>query len=325
MEIVRGAHNLRPMHKGCVATLGNFDGVHHGHQMILRYLVDKALEYRVPSLLITFEPQSREFFEGPSVAARLTSFREKMHLIERAGIDRVLVIPFNARLANVTAEEVIDRFFVDSLGVRHVVVGDDARFGREAKGDYRLLRAAGERYGFGVSNFGTLVLDGERVSSSRVRECLLSGDLPAAERLLGHSYFIMGRVVYGQQLGRTLQAPTANIRVQRSRAALRGVFAVQVQRGDEALEGVANIGFRPTVDGRDQLLEVHLFDFDEDIYGERLRVRFRFKVRDERRFESLEALREQVAVDKAAARRLLGSEGRETPADVLEEKWRREA
>ena len=325
MEIIRGAHNLRPQHKGCVATLGNFDGVHHGHQMILRYLVDKGSEYDVPSLLITFEPQPREFFEGPTVPARLTSFREKMHLVERAGVDRVLVIPFNERIANVTAEEVIERFLVESLGVRHVVVGDDARFGREAKGDYRLLRAAGDRYGFGVSNFGTLVLDGERVSSSRVRECLLSGDLRAAERLMGHPYFIMGRVVYGRRLGRTLQAPTANVRLQRSRAALRGVFAVEVESAKQVLEGVANIGFRPTVDGRDHLLEVHLFDFDEDIYGELLRVNFRFKVRDERRFDSLEALREQLALDKQAARRLLQKGATETPADLLEEQQRHEA
>ncbi len=325
MEIIRGVHNLRPWHKGCVATLGNFDGVHHGHQMILRYLVDKGTEYGVPSLLIAFEPQPREFFKGPSVPARLTSFREKMHLIELAGIDRVLVMRFNERIANVTADEVVERFFVESLGVCHVVVGDDARFGREAKGDYRFLRSAGERYGFGVSNFGTLELDGERVSSSRVRECLLSGDLRAAERLMGHPYFIMGRVVYGRRLGRTLDAATANIRLQRSRAALRGVFAVEVERDDQLLEGVANIGFRPTVDGRDHLLEVHLFDFDEDIYGERLRVSFRFKVRDERRFDSIDALREQVAIDKEAARRLLQERVTEATADTLEEKRWHEA
>lgn len=319
MEIIRGAHNLSPRHLGCVATLGNFDGVHHGHQMILRYLVDKGREYGVPSLLITFEPQPREFFEGASVPARLTSFREKMHLLRKAGIDRVLVIPFNEQIANVTAEEVIERFFVESLGVRHVVVGDDARFGREAKGDYRLLRSAGERYGFGVSNFGTLVLDGERVSSSRVRERLLSGDLRAAERLMGHPYFILGRVVYGQRLGRTLQTPTANIRLQRSRAALRGVFAVKVDRSGQALEGVANIGLRPTVHGRDHLLEVHLFDFEEDIYGELLRVNFRFKVRDEQKFDSLEALREQVALDKQSARSLLQGEATRLPANLDEE------
>ncbi len=298
-----------------MATLGNFDGVHHGHQMILRYLVNKGAEYGVPSLLITFEPQPREFFEGPSTPARLTSFREKMHLVQRSDIDRVLVIPFNEGIAKVSAEEVIDRFLVQSLGVRHVVVGDDARFGREAKGDYRLLRAAGDRHGFDVSNFGTLELDGERVSSTRVRECLSAGDLCAAERLMGHGYFIMGRVVYGRQLGRSLGAPTANIRLQRSRAALRGVFAVEAKHGNQVFSGVANIGFRPTVDGSDLLLEVHLFDFDEDIYGELLCVDFRHKVRDEQRFDSLDALRKQVSLDKEHARELLKQDANEVSAE----------
>ena len=305
MEIIRGAHNLRPRHRGCVATLGNFDGVHHGHQMILRYLVDKAAEHSVPALLITFEPQPREFFEGDAVQARLTSLREKMHLLRLAGIDRVLLIPFNARIANVTAEEVIERFLVESLGVRHVVVGDDARFGRAAKGDYRLLRAFGEQHGFDVSNFGTLELDGTRVSSTRVREYLSAGNLAAAERLMGHPYFIFGRVVAGRRLGRELGAPTANIALRRSGAALQGVYAVAVEYGDRQLQGVANIGVRPTVDGEAHSLEVHVFDFDEDIYGKCLRVTFVEKVRDEIKFDSLDALKRQIGVDMAAARRLL--------------------
>ena len=305
MEIIRGAHNLRPRHKGCVATLGNFDGVHHGHQMILRYLVDKATEHGVPSLLITFEPQPREFFEGDSVQARLTSLREKMHLLRLAGVDRVLLIPFNARMANVTAEEVIERFLVGSLGVRHVVVGDDARFGRAAKGDYRLLRAFGQQHGFDVSNFGTLQLDGTRVSSTRVREHLQAGNLAAAERLMGHPYFIIGRVVAGRRLGRELGAATANIALRRSGAALQGVYAVDVMLAGRPLQGVANIGLRPTVDGKGHSLEVHLFDFDEAIYGEYLRVTFRSKVREERKFDSLDALKRQIQQDVAEARRLL--------------------
>lgn len=305
MEIIRGAHNLRAHHKGCVATLGNFDGVHHGHQMILRHLVDKASEHRVPSLLITFEPQPREFFAGASVPARLTRLREKLHLVAEAAVDRVLVIAFNKRTAEVAAEEVIETFFVESLGVRHVVVGDDARFGRKAKGDYRLLRSAGQRYGFGVSNFGTLALDGERVSSTRIRECLESGELPAAERLLGHPYFIMGRVVYGQRLGASLGFPTANIRLQRNKPALDGVYAVDVDWRGGCYQGVANLGLRPTVGGQAHLLEVHLFDFDRDIYGEHLKVRFRHRVRAEQRFESVDALREQIGADVERARTLL--------------------
>ena len=304
MEIVRGAHNLRPRQKGCVATLGNFDGVHHGHQMILRYLVDKAAEHDVPSLLITFEPHPWEFFAGTAKQARLTGLREKMHLVHAAGIDRVLLIPFNAGIAGVTAEEVIERFLVESLGVRHVVVGDDARFGHAAKGDYRLLRTFGERHGFDVSNFGTLELDGARVSSTRVRELLGAGDLSAAERLMGHPYFIIGRVVEGKRLGRTLGFPTANIALRQSGAAMRGVFAVEVEVGDTHLHGVANLGTRPTVDGEQHSLEVHLLDFGEDIYGARLHVTFRHKVRDERKFDSLDALKDQIQRDVADARRI---------------------
>ncbi|MCY4276559.1 MAG: bifunctional riboflavin kinase/FAD synthetase [Gammaproteobacteria bacterium] len=305
MEIVRGAHNLQPRHKGCVATLGNFDGVHHGHQMILRYLGDKAIEHDVPSLLITFEPQPREFFDAGAVHARLTSLREKMHLVRAAGIDRVLLIPFNAHIASVTAEEVIERFLVESLGVRHMVVGDDARFGHAAKGDYRLLRSFGERHGFDVSNFGTLELDGTRVSSTLVREYLRAGDLATAERLMGHPYFIIGRVVQGRRLGRTLGFPTANIALKRRAVALSGVFAVDVEVGHTRRLGVANIGTRPTVDGEQQSLEVHLLDFGEDIYGERLHVTFRSRVREERKFDSLDALKRQIHCDVAAARRVL--------------------
>lgn len=305
MEIIRGAHNLHAHHKGCVAALGNFDGVHHGHQMILRHLVDKGAENGVPSLLITFEPQPQEFFDPNSAPARLTKLREKLYLIEQSGIDRVLVVPFNERTSNVAAEDVIETFFVESLDVRHVVVGDDARFGREAKGDYRLLRATGQKFGFGVTNFGTLELDGERVSSTRVRECLVRGDLRSAERLLGHPYFMIGRVVRGQRLGRNLGAPTANIRLQRFRAPVTGVYAVQVDWRNVSLPGVANIGSRPTVQGKELLLEVHLFDFDKDVYGEHLRVTLCHKVRDEQKFDSVDELREQIGLDMEAARAML--------------------
>ena len=309
MEIICGGHNIRPRHKGCVATLGNFDGVHHGHQMILRYLVDKAAEHGVPSLLITFEPQPREFFEGDLVHPRLTNLREKMALLRLAGIDRVLLIRFDASMANVSAEEVIERFFVEALGVRHVVVGDDARFGHAARGDYRLLRAAGEKHGFDVSSFGTLELDGVRVSSTRIRECLITGDLQTAERLLGHRYFVDGRIVAGRKLGRELGFPTANVAMRRSRAALQGVFAVDVELGDACIQGVANIGLRPTVDGERHSLEVHLLDFEGDVYGELLRVTFVEKIRGERKFASLDALKAQIARDVRAARTVFDRQG----------------
>jgi riboflavin kinase / FMN adenylyltransferase len=297
MEIIRGIHNLSARHRGCVATVGNFDGVHLGHQVLLEHLNEQRDVYGSPSLLITFEPQPREFFRGSSVPARLTRFREKITLLAGSGIDRVLCLPFNERLASTPARTAIDDFLVGLLGVRYVVVGDDFRFGRGAEGDYEMLRQAGEHADFGVGKMPTLTLSGERVSSTRIRELLAAGELEHAEQLLNHPYFIMGRVIYGRQVGRSLGVPTANIQLQRYRAALDGVYAVEISGLDRDYLGVANIGVRPTVDGKEPLLEVHIFDFDENIYGRLLTVTFRRKVRDEHKFPSLEALREQIMLD----------------------------
>lgn len=298
MEIVRGMHNLRPRHRGCVVTIGNFDGVHHGHQVLLSHVVAKGKELGVPSAVVTFEPMPREFFRGTTRPVRLTRFREKIMLLCQSGVDRVICLPFNEQLVNVTAQTVIDGFLVDSLEIRYIVVGDDFRFGRGAEGDYVMLQDAGRQHGFEVSHLGTLLVDHDRVSSSRIREALGAADFELAEKLLGHSYFIMGRVVYGRQLGRELGSPTANIRLQRYRAALDGVYAVEVEgAGPKRRLGIANIGVRPTVDGREPLLEVHIFDFDEDIYGELLTVTFRHKIRDEHHFESLDALKTQIGRD----------------------------
>ena len=302
MEILRGMHNIRPRHRGCVVTIGSFDGVHYGHQVLLSHVVAKGKELGVPSALVTFEPMPREFFRGASVPARLTRFREKITLLCQSGVDRVICLPFNEQLVNVTAQTVIDSFLVTSLGIRYIVVGDDFRFGRGAEGDYAMLQAAGQRHGFEVSHLGTLLFDHERVSSTRIREVLASADFDVAEKLLGHPYFIMGRVVYGRQLGRELGSPTANIRLQRYRAALEGVYAVEVDGVGDTRPGIANIGVRPTVDGREPLLEVHIFDFDEDIYGQLLTVTFRRKIRDEHQFESLDALKAQIALDIEVAR-----------------------
>ena len=302
MEIMVGLHNIREEHQGCVVTAGNFDGVHHGHQMLLAHLIAKGKELGVPSLLLTFEPQPREFFAGSAVPARLTRFREKMTLLRRTELDRVLCLPFNERTANTPAHWVVDVLLKKMLTVKYLVVGDDWRFGKGAEGDYAMLKEAGARHGFGVSHMGTLTLEHERVSSTRIREMLAAGDLIQAEKLLGHPYFIMGRVVYGRQLGRHLGSPTANIRLQRYRAALNGVYSVSVDGLDRTYNGIANIGIRPTVDGKEPLLEVHIFDFDEDIYGRLLTVRFHHKIREEQMFESIEALKTQIHVDIGIAR-----------------------
>jgi len=183
MEIIRGVHNIRSDHKGCVATIGNFDGVHHGHQMMLSHLIAKADELGVPSLLITFEPLPREYFQRGELPPRLTRFREKITLLRRTRLDRVLCIPFNAALASIPAEEVVDNLLIERLGVEYFVVGDDFRFGSGAAGDYALLHKKGQQHGFGVSEMGTLTQASERISSSRVREVLAKGDFELAERL----------------------------------------------------------------------------------------------------------------------------------------------
>ena len=305
MEIIHGIYSLKPGHRGCVLTIGNFDGVHYGHRMLLDHLLAKSQELGVPSMLLTFEPQPREFFAGSMVPARLTRFREKICLLADTGLDRVLCLPFNEQTRNISAQWVVDVLLHELLGIRYIVVGDDFRFGKDQRGDYNMLKEAGDKYGFGVSHIGTLTFDHERISSSRIREVLAAGNFELAEKLLGHPYFIMGRVVYGRQLGRQLGVPTANIRLQRYRAALDGVYAVRVNGLEKRYDGVANIGIRPTVDGREPLLEVHLFDFDGDIYGRLLSVQFVRKIRDEQTFDGLESLKAQIHADIEKAHHLL--------------------
>ncbi len=316
MEIIRGLHNIRPEHRGTVLTIGNFDGVHHGHKMLLAHLAAKGLELSVKSMLITFEPQPREFFAGASVPARLTRFREKMTLLMGTDLDQVLLLPFNQATANLSADTVVENLLVKGLDVRYLVVGDDFRFGQGAGGDYAMLKDAGDRHGFGVSHMGTLSYEHDRVSSSRVREVLAAGDFPQAEQLMGHPYFIMGNVVYGRQLGRQLGVPTANIRLQRYKAALEGVYAVSVtgvnkstnkgatsNSGEpEFYTGIANIGVRPTVDGKEPLLEVHIFDYTGNLYGQLLTVTFHHKLRDEQTFAGLDELKAQIDLDIATAK-----------------------
>lgn len=303
MEIIRGLYNLRPRHQGCVATIGNFDGVHLGHQAVLGQLAEKAEALGLPLVVVTFEPQPQEFFRPEESPPRLTRFREKVQALRRYAVDRVLLLRFDAAFSRQSPDEFIQRLLVDGLAVRYLVVGDDFRFGKNREGDFARLQAAGQEYGFEVVNMHTFMLDGERVSSTRVREALAMGDLNEAEKLLGRIYRMSGRVAHGDKRGRTIGFPTANIHLHRKAIPLRGVFVVELYGiAGEPLAGVANLGTRPTVDGMRTLLEVHLFNFDRDIYGAHVHVNFLHKLRDEQRFADFEALKAQILRDVAHAR-----------------------
>jgi riboflavin kinase/FMN adenylyltransferase len=308
MQLVRGLHNLRRVHRGCVATIGNFDGVHRGHQAVFRRLRAIGRELGLPATVVTFEPQPMEFFVPEAAPARLTRFREKVAAMRQTGVERLLVLEFGPRLAAMSAETFVEDLLVDRLGVEHLFVGDDFRFGQGRRGDVTLLREAALRHGFGVDSLDTVAHEDARISSSRIRAALAEGDFATAAACLGRPYRICGRVVHGDKRGRGIGFPTANVDLHRRASPVRGVFAVQVHGIDPAaLAGVANVGTRPTVDGgaRDRL-EVHLFEFARDVYGAHVEVEFVRKIREERKFPSFEELRRQIGRDAAEARGILG-------------------
>ncbi|MGE0372404.1 MAG: bifunctional riboflavin kinase/FAD synthetase [Gammaproteobacteria bacterium] len=307
MQLMRGFRQRHFRHSGCVATIGNFDGIHLGHQAVLGQVAEKASELGLPSVVITFEPHPQEFFRPDNAPMRLTGFREKMQTLRRYAVDHVLCLRFGRALADMPAQDFIREVLVDSLGVRCLVIGGDFRFGRDRKGDVALLQQSG----FQVLVMRAFEIGGERVSSTRIRAALQQGDLAAAEKLLGRCYRLSGRVVEGDRRGRQLGYPTANIHMNRRARAhcgtrsapVVGVFAVQVFGLErEPLPGIANIGTRPTVGGAQCRLEVHLLDFEGDLYGRHLQVEFLTRLRDEARFESLEALKQQIRRDEARAR-----------------------
>ncbi len=300
MELIRGQHNLRPHHRGCVATIGNFDGVHLGHQAILAQLTEQAARLHLPRLVITFEPQPQEFFAGPTASpARLMRLREKLQALDGLGIERTLCLEFDQRLATMPAQTFIETLLVEGLGIRYLVVGDDFRFGHRRAGDFALLVEAGQRYGVGVADNHSCILDGERVSSTRIRQALSQGDLELAARLLGRPYDMCGRVAHGDQRGRTIGFPTANIHLHRRVTPVYGVYAVLLSGPElRPWPGIANVGRRPTVQGVREQLEVHVLDYRGDLYGRHVKVDFLHYLRPEQRFESLDALRQQIQRDE---------------------------
>jgi riboflavin kinase/FMN adenylyltransferase len=306
MELVRGLHNISRRHQGCVLTVGNYDGVHLGHQQMIGVLKSRAAELRAAATVLVFEPSSKEFIDPEGAPPRLTRWREKFVALAAQGVDRLVTLRFDEYMRAMTPECFVDELIVEGLGTRHMVVGNDFRYGCNAVGTIETLRAAGAARGFGVEQIEPFVFDGMRVSSTAVRERLAQSDYAGAQRLLGRPYRMLGRVVHGRELGRTLGFPTANLRLMRRRPPVKGIMAARVFGIEPGpLMAVASLGTRPTVDGTDMLLEVHVFDFDGDLYGRELEVEFVAKLRDEVKFESLAALIKQMKVDAAQARDLL--------------------
>lgn len=302
VELIRGLSNLKPRHRGTAASIGNYDGVHRGHQTVLRELKQRAAGLGVPATVIVFEPTPQEFFALNAPPARLMRFGEKFRALADNGVDRILCLHFDQRLAELSPENFIARILLQGLGVRHLVVGDDFRFGHERRGDFALLQRAGETQGFEVQDTGALLADGERVSSTRIREALAAGDMARAAAMLGRPFALGGHVLYGAQLGRKLGFPTANMALKRRVVPVRGIFAARIH-GIEAgpRDGIAYVGDRPAVGGAGPLLEVFVFDFDGDLYGRRLHVELLNRLRDDRHFASLEALQAQIQQDVVEA------------------------
>ncbi len=310
MELIRGIHNLKLQHRGCVATIGNFDGVHLGHQAVLGQLAEKGDELGLPKVVITFEPQPREYFSIENIPPRLTRLREKYKALRRYAVDRILCLRFNRKLANLSAEQFVQQILLDGLAVKYLVVGDDFQFGKGRQGDFSFLQQAGKQYGFEVVNMHTFTRDSYRVSSTRIREALGSGELEIAAQMLGRPYRMSGRVAHGNKLGRTIGFPTANIFLHRKATPVQGVYAVELFGIEgEPIYGVANVGTRPTIGGTQSILEVHLFNFERDIYGRYVDIDFIHRIREEKKFTSFDALKEQIMHDADTAKQIFKLNG----------------
>jgi riboflavin kinase/FMN adenylyltransferase len=306
MELVRGLHNISRRHQGCVLTVGNYDGVHLGHQQMIGALKARAAQFRCAATVLVFEPSSKEFIDPDGAPPRLTRWREKFLALAALGVERLVTLHFDEGMRAMTPRSFVDELIVEKLGTRHLVVGDDFRYGSNAGGTIETLRAAGHAHGFGVEQIAPFVFDGVRVSSTAVRERLELADYPGATRLLGRPYRMLGRVVPGRRLGRTLGFPTANLRLMRRKSPVWGISAVWTYGIDSRpLPGVASLGTRPTVNGIEPLLEVHVFDFCGDLYGRAIEVEFVAKLRDEVKFDSLDAMTAQMQVDARQAREFL--------------------
>ncbi len=306
MHLIRGLSHLEPFKNGCVLSIGNFDGLHLGHRAVIKKLAERGEALGLPVVIMTFEPQPLEYFLGDNAPSRLMCLREKVIEFTKLPVDNLLMVRFNRYFANCDAEQFIDDILINKLNVKHLVIGDDFHFGKARRGNFAMLKEKGKLYGFNVEDTGSCQVEGLRISSTLIRDALGAGDLIQAEKLLGHCYSVCGRVAHGEKLGRTIGYPTANIKMFRKNTPVNGVFAVTMTGIDGLeLEGVANVGTRPTVDGGSKVvLETYLFDFDKEIYGRYVEVRFKQKIRDEIRFQSLEQLKARIEKDVAEAKNI---------------------
>ena len=313
MYLIRGIGNIETFnrrfpHQSMSGTIGNFDGLHLGHQAILKQVKDKAKESSSASLVFFTEPHASEYFaakdQNSSPPPRICPWREKVKLLKNFGIDFAFFLEFNKSLKAMTPQTFLDEVLAQ-LNLKHLIIGDDFRFGAQRAGDFALLKNWGNSNGTEVIANQTVSLNGSRVSSTRIREAILQSNFQLAQELLGRPYTFSGKVVYGQQLGRTIGVPTANLWIPKQRLPIAGVYAVKCLLGGELLNGIANMGIRPTVDGSKPVLEIHLFNFNESIYGRRLTVEFTNKLRDEKKFDNIDLLKEQILLDISQAKQIL--------------------
>ncbi len=306
MQLIRGLQRWPDTH-GTVVTIGNFDGVHLGHQAMFNAVLDMAKHHAMPATVVSFEPLPHEYFNEPAPPARLQGLRDRFDSIKSAGMDRLLLLQFDHSLASQSADDFISDTLVHQLRVKHMVIGDDFRFGHKRIGTIDLLSQGAGMHGYTLEQSPTCVHDGARVSSTRIRAHLRDGQLDQAAALLGRAYRISGRVIHGEKMGRQLGFPTANVALGTHKPPLRGVFAVWAHdtRGGQRYAAVANLGERPTIGGRKLLLEVHALDAHVDWYGHHLSVDFIKQLRQEKRFDSLDALKQQITRDADEARALI--------------------
>ena len=302
MILLRHCHQFACVDTPTVATIGNFDGFHLGHQEIFKFVIEQSKQLNASSVIISFEPSPKEYFDGQNAPARIYPFRKKLELARDIGFDYFVCLNFKHSLSQLSAVDFVQNILHDSLSIKGLVVGDDFKFGHKCSGDIHLLRKMGDTLDFQITNKSTVALDYDRISSTLIRNKLAESKFSEVKQLMGRSFTISGRVFHGDKKGRTIGFPTANILLRRRKSPISGVFAVHATNGDSMWQGIANVGSRPTINGKRQQLEVHLFECQQDLYGQRLEVEFLSKIRDEVKFPSFEELQQQIMRDVAQAK-----------------------